>query len=94
MLQETTCTKYEKFIEEFYFFIKDKKSKQQCDVDGKAKQLKIKNDEISLGNYLRKHRQLLQKNKKQFFFPIKRKDNNIEPDSSKENRTELDAIDS
>ena len=37
MLQETTCTKYEKFIEEFYFFIKDKKSKQQCDVDGKAK---------------------------------------------------------
>ena len=41
---------------------------------------------------MRKH-QLLQK-KKEVFFPIKRKDNNIESDSSKGNRTELDAIDS
>ena len=45
-------------------------------------------------NYLRKHQQLLRKEKKQFFFPIKRKDKNIEADSSKGNRTELDAIDS
>ena len=42
---------------------------------------------------MRKHHQLLQK-KKEVFFPIKRKDNNIESDSSKGNRTELDAIDS
>ena len=41
---------------------------------------------------MRKHHQLLQK-KKEVFFPIKRKDNNIESDSLKGNRTELDAID-
>lgn len=35
--------KYEKFIEVYYFFNRDKKSTQQCDVDGKAIWHKIKN---------------------------------------------------
>ena len=93
-LNRPSVTKYEKFIEAYYFFNKDKKSKQQCDLDGKAKWRKIKSDQVSVENYLRKHQQLLQKEKKQFFFPIKRKDKNTEADSSKGNRTELDAIDS